>query len=101
MTDLQKEWQAHRASAFPLAAKGQEVSGIDLVLVDTCAAGCIQTFVDTSALDDERAQALAGCVEELERAVPSLLGDTAEYFARLLDLSRDVLAKCQRRRWTL
>lgn len=97
MTDLQKEWRDHRASAFPPAARGKEVNGVDLVLVDTYAAGCIQTFAETGALDAERMQALDACVKELERAIPLLDGDSAEYFTRLLALSRTVFASARRR----
>ena len=93
MNDVQKDWRAHLASGFPAAARGREVHGVDLVLVDTYAAGCIQSFVDTGALDDERMKALQGCVEELQRAVPLLGADSVEYFSRLLEISRNVLAR--------
>ena len=92
MNDVQREWRAHVAAGFPPAARGLEINGVDLVLLDTYAAGCIQSFVETGALDAERVQALQGCVEELESAVPLLGADTAEYFTRLLALSRTVLA---------
>ena len=50
MTDIATIWEAHRAARFPAAARGQEVDGVDLVLVDTYAAGCIETFVATGSL---------------------------------------------------
>jgi len=62
VNDIQKEWRAHLASGFPPAARGREVNGVDLVLVDTHAAGCIRSFVETGALDAERTRALQGCV---------------------------------------
>ena len=93
MNDVQKDWLAHLASGFPAAARGRVVHGVDLVLVDTYAAGCIQSLVDRGALDVERTNALLGCVEELERAVPLLGADSVEYFSRLLAISRTVLAR--------
>jgi hypothetical protein len=93
VTDIATGWEAHLTAKFPAAARGQEVDGVDLVLVDTYAAGCIQTFVDTGSLDARRLDVLRGCVDDLERALPSLLGDTSTYFARLLDLGRSILTK--------
>jgi hypothetical protein len=93
VTDIATGWKAHLAAAFPAAARGREVGGVDLVMVDTYAAGCIQTFVDTGSLDARRREVLRGCVDDLERTVPSLVGDASTYFARLLDLGRSILTK--------
>ena len=84
MSNIEKQWRALHAAEFPPAARGQEVNGVDLVLVDTYAAGCIQTFLNTGGLDVTRMQALEGCVDVLERGIPLLSGDTASYFTRLL-----------------
>jgi hypothetical protein len=89
--DLRRRWEAHRAASFPGAARGQNIHEVDFVLIDTRAAGAIETFVATGALDAGQIDALTGAIETLKKGMPVLAGAAAEYFAELLAIGRAVL----------
>jgi hypothetical protein len=44
---IKRMWADHRRPVFPADAKGRDVRGVDLVLLDSLAAGCIDAFVVT------------------------------------------------------
>lgn len=75
---------------FPAAAKDLKIDGVDLVLIHSKIADCIREFLFRPLLDWERSTVLEDCVLELDRVVPSLVGDTALYFERLLEFGRAV-----------
>jgi hypothetical protein len=91
-------WREHSEAAFPDGCAGEEVEGIDLVLLDADAAGCIGTFVGSRAgrLDEQCIRILRRCLHELDTVVGSLDGEARAYFQRLRLLSRDVLAQLGR-----
>ncbi len=89
--DLQREFDSFAGAPFPPAARGQEINGVDLVLLDSTAAGCIQFFASRGFLDEERMRTLKSCVEELGKIVPLLSDDSAAYFKWLLNLSVEAL----------
>src|SRR5262245_44105082 len=95
MEDLRRRWEAHRSAAFPGEARGRAIAGVDLVLVDSYAAGAIQTFLATGALDAGRTDALKGAVDVLDKGMSSLAGDTAVYFGELLALGQAVLTSAR------
>ncbi len=82
--DLNTLWAAHRRIPFPPAARGAEVKGIDLVLLDSLAAGCISSLVDRAGErgPDELAQ-LAELAQQIRTIFTHLDGETRQYFARL------------------
>jgi hypothetical protein len=91
--DIQREYESFARAPFPPAAREEEINGVDLVLLDSTAAGCIQFFAASGFLDAQRTRALEGCVKELEKVVPLLIEDAAAYFGWLLALSREVIAR--------
>lgn len=91
--DLPKEWEIFLRTPFPLAARGQEVDGIDLSQLRSDAAGCIQIFLDNRSLDGTSFDVLEECMGELTRIVPLLVGDVAAYFQQLLNCSDEVLGR--------
>lgn len=93
--NLFEEWEDFMRAPFPRAAKGQEIRGVDLVLIRSEIVGSIQTYVDmfdachfgtTISCD-----VLENCVLKLRPVVPLLVGDTAVYFKRLLEFCDEVL----------
>jgi hypothetical protein len=88
-------WREHLEAPFPDALAGSEVAGVDLVLLDADAAGCISTYVAGRGerLDDECRQVLGRCFAELERVTASLDGEARTYFGRLHGLVGEVLTK--------
>lgn len=89
--DLYKELEGFLQAPFPPAARGREVDGVDLVFIHSKLADCLQTHLDRGVIDGERATVLEDYLPELARVVLLLDGDTAAYFARLLDLGAAVL----------
>lgn len=92
-------WEEHCRIPFPRGYAGKEIEGIDLVLLDTLAAGCISTFLGGGGrLDPERAKLLGGpggLADEIDQIMPGLEGEAARHFDRLGRLSRAVLARVQ------
>jgi hypothetical protein len=75
-------WTSRRP--FPDALAGSEVAGVDLVLLDADAAGCIGTYVAGrgARLNEECRQVLGRCLAELERVTALLDGEARAYFLR-------------------
>lgn len=89
---LKALWAEFETVEFPRSLAGKEVAGIDLVLMDSSAAGCIQTFVEREGcLDTWRTAILGRCYRELAIATAELPGRARAYFARLERLAGLVL----------
>jgi len=92
MSDIQNLWEEHRQAGFPGACRGVEIEGTDLVLLDSTAAGCVQTFLARGGeLDLGGVATLALCYRELAVVARALQGEARGYFARLESLARLVL----------
>jgi len=85
-------WTDHRQDTFPASARGRDVCGIDLVLLDSLAAGCIDAFVNTDdVLDQPKLALLEDLVVQLRDILPFLELGEREYFERLQRLAQAVL----------
>jgi hypothetical protein len=87
-------WERHLGREFPADFRGEEVDGVDLVMLDADAAGCIETWLGSSSnLDAAGIQMLPVLGSELDRALPALR-DTAgrDYFASLRGVVVQMLA---------
>lgn len=85
-------WKEHLAAGFPEDVVGEEIDGVELVLTDTFAAGCISTFLgNKGTLDVDRVKILRKCVSDLEKVCPSLNSEASGYFVRLSQIARMVL----------
>jgi hypothetical protein len=83
-------WAEHLEAPFPTRRRGEEIAGVDLVMLDADVAGCVQTWMSNSfRLDEPHRGWLARCLGDLDRALP-LMDDGAErdYFERLRRLAR-------------
>jgi hypothetical protein len=82
-------WEEHKAAAFPAGLRGQDVAGVDTIMLDAEVAGCIAAWIgNAGTLDSSRREILAQSLVELDRILP-LLADAEErrYFQRLRDLA--------------
>jgi hypothetical protein len=87
-------WQQHQGTPFPPGYGGEEVEGVDLVLIDTYASGCISSAIgNRRPLDIERARILKECIIDMEKVLPKLKGDAHEYFFDLHALATSVHEK--------
>jgi hypothetical protein len=82
-------WNEHYQRVFPKGCGGKEIQGIDLALLDTFTAGCIQTFIYHGQkykyrLDEPRIAILGKCYRQLAIIQPFLTTDESkDYFSRL------------------
>ncbi|MCW3843554.1 hypothetical protein ONA70_25965 [Micromonospora yasonensis] len=81
-------WEAHLRAPFPSGLGGTEVEGVDLVLLDADAAGCVRTWLDNGGhLDDWRRSVVSSCSHQLDLVLPVLADEAAGYYRRLRDLT--------------
>ena len=89
---IEAQWKQWEDRAFPSAASSVEIDGVDLVSVDTFAAGCISVFVgNRGKLDQERVDILRKCTHDLDAVLAELQGESERYFNELSRLSHAVL----------
>ena len=77
----------------------EDFDGEDLILIDSSAAGCISTFLDsggTHSLDAKRLQVLGHYAHTLSRICPQLPNEHRAYFDALRELSERVMKYCGR-----
>ncbi|KAA3643080.1 MAG: hypothetical protein DWQ07_21420 [Chloroflexi bacterium] len=91
---IKQLWNEHRAAKFPKDYSGEEIEGIDLVLLDMDVAGCILKFLQNGSKLDLWTTAILGLhYRDLTLVRQELEGEAKEYFQRLETLSRLVLEK--------
>ena len=86
----QRLWDEHLSAPFPAGLRGQEIEGIDLVMLDADIAGCVSTWLGNKGrLDEPRRRWLEGSLDDLARILP-LLADRDErvYYERLRQLAQ-------------
>lgn len=89
---LKKLWSEYESAKFPRGLLGQEIAGLDLVVLDANVAGCIETFLSRKRqLDTWRTAVLGKCYRELATVIAELSGSARAYFARLERLAGLVL----------
>lgn len=68
-----------------------------MVSLDTYTAGCIHSFlVKQGSLEEVRIDTLTVCFSGLTAVLPYLTGDAKDYFSRLHEMSRIILARLER-----
>ena len=95
---IQQLWKEHLSRPFPPGLAGEEFDGGCLGLLDSSAAGCIDTFLSDSArsLDSQRLEVLSDCAQSLSRIVPQLPDGGRVYFDTLREISERVVRFCRR-----
>ena len=97
ITKVRKLWKEHLAIPFPEEC-GTEVSGIDLMTLDTISAGCISTFLDGKGNPDLQRTSIPGiCYRDLTFVTGRFDGKGKEYFSRLEQLAGLVLREVRDR----
>jgi len=83
-------WAEHLDAPFPARLRGEEIAGVEMVLLDADTAGSLQTWLGSDfKLDQRRRADLEDELKDLNRVVP-LLDDSDEraYYERLRRLVR-------------
>jgi hypothetical protein len=85
-------WLQHGASVFPKGLGGEEIGGIDLVMLDADIAGCVHTFLSAKRSLDARRLAILGlCYRDVSRVIPSIAIAHRPHFERLEVLAGSIL----------
>lgn len=82
-------WKEHLRADFPARLRGEELAGVDMVMLDADVASCVVTWrLDPGHLDGERHQLLLRCIADLDKVMP-LLTESSEvqYYKRLRELA--------------
>jgi hypothetical protein len=80
----------HRGAPFPSRLRGEEIEGVDMVMLDADIAGCVDAWLGSRGqLDEQRRGWLQSCLDDLRRVLPAL-DDPEEraYYERLDALAR-------------
>lgn len=86
-------WAAHQRTPFPSAARGTEVNGVDLVLLDSLVAGCVSSLLDANAVPDiTKLALLRDLFPQVEGVLPSLVGESRVYFSQLAQVVVETLS---------
>ena len=92
MTDIKTLYADFLEIPFPDNLSGEEINGIDLVLLDSDTAGLIDKFIHhDSQLDSNDFNILRQCYRELESVEKELQGQQKEYFMTLLNIARQII----------
>jgi hypothetical protein len=78
-------WDEHRRAPFPSRLRGEEIEGIDMVMLDADIAGCVDAWLGSRGrLDEQRRRWLQSCLDDLGRVLAAL-DDPEEraYYERL------------------
>ena len=94
MNEIKKEWDEYRTIPFPDKLAFEEVGGIDLALIDSSAAGCIDSFIDDRNLsENDCVRILNECATNINKVKYDLDGNEKEYIDKLYSLILMVLKK--------
>jgi hypothetical protein len=93
MDDIVKLYNEHLATSFP-DRRGDEVMGIDLVLIDSDTAGLIDKYTKSRGqLSSNDLRILTHCHSDLKTIVKELSGADRQYFSRLQNIAGLVIEK--------
>jgi len=76
---------------FPKGLGGEEVNGVELVLVDAEAAGMVQTIIKTKTISPAQYEALLAVHHDLNKVISDLPTHGRLYFQMLIDLVGGIL----------
>ncbi len=78
----------HLQARFP-DARGIEVSGVDLVLLDADITGIATTYIKSKGrLSPCKLQLIKDCQDDIQRVISKLNGYNKDYFKRLEEMTR-------------
>jgi hypothetical protein len=85
-------WADHVRAPFPPEARGAEVEGVDLVLLDSLVSGCISSLVNgRGARDTVKVSLLSDLLKQIQDVLPHLTGESRAYFSRLKEIANAVV----------
>jgi hypothetical protein len=90
--EIARMWRAQLRRPLPRDLPFRKPHGSELTLIDSSAAGCIDTFLKWPgrfARDKKRLK--EGCYEDIHQRGSELAGDERDYFGQLLEIVSEIL----------
>jgi hypothetical protein len=88
MDDIKKLYDEHLRAPFPPDLAGEEILGVELVLVDADTAGLTDKYIsDRGQLTVDDFRILSHCYSDLKVIAKELKGTDRQYFARLQNIA--------------
>lgn len=98
MDDIVKLYNEHLATRFP-DRRGDEVMGVDLVLIDSDTAGLIDKYIKSRGqLSSDDLRLLNHCHADLKTIIKELSGADRQYFAQLQNIAGLIIERLKHRR---
>jgi len=89
---IQRLWDDFLLAPYPEACAVRDIRWVEVILLDSYAAGCVSSFLHNEGfLDLQRTAVLGLCYGDLTVVLTELKGEGRAYFARLEELVRLVL----------
>lgn len=100
MDEIVKLFNEHLTTSYP-DRRGDEILGIDLVLIDSDTAGLISTYIGSRGqLSSDNIRILNHCYSDLKTIVKELSGADRQYFARLQNIAGLIIERLKEGRIT-
>jgi hypothetical protein len=100
MDEIVELYNEHLTTPFP-DRRGDEILGIDLVLIDSDTAGLISTYIGSRGqLSGDNIRILNHCYSDLKTIVKELSGADRQYFARLQNIAGLIIERLKDGRTT-
>ena len=91
LQDIFQLWVRLKEKLFPAGCSGQDVRGMDLVLLDSNVAGCVSTFLTRGGLDEKQQEYLYFCNDCLDTVTLELHEYEGWYFRQLKALTSAII----------
>lgn len=86
-------WREHMEAPFPARLRGEDVNGVDMVMLDADIAGCVVSCsYGAQRPSAEHRDVLRLCMEDLAKVLPDLSEGEARYYERLGRMGETILA---------
>ena len=98
MNRIEQLWNEHQQASFPPECRGEEINGIDLVMLDADISGCIISFLKSKgSLDSKRIEILVRCQKDLNKLGSRLECKSKEYYDNLKELVDLILTEINKK----
>jgi len=93
LDSISKMWDTHLCNKFPPELEGEEINGIDLVMLDADIAGCVHSILKKQpcAIPIWKCAVLGICFAEASMVCLKLSGESLHYFEYLKNMAQMAL----------
>ncbi len=98
MNKIEQLRNEHKQVLFPPECRGEEINGVDLVMLDADISGCISSFLKSKGrLDPKRIEILEKCQKDLNKLASKMECKSKDYYDNLKELVDFVLMETNKK----